>query len=257
MPVLGDPSQDGIVAELKRLAHDLVANYGKPSAIALVSAHYEEPSMTVGGAAAPSMIYDYGGFPPRSYKLQYPAKVHPVLAQRIAALVQQAGIACAVDETRGYDHGVFVPLMLMFPNADIPVVPVSVLRSQDPVEHMAVGRALRSLRDEGVLVLGSGATTHNFAFVDFQGRREGEVGHAFNTQLADVLGNVELGTAERQELASQFLHFHRAEEAQVRGKAEHFMPLFTVLGAANASAASAVSKVKMFNQLQTMFVFDD
>jgi aromatic ring-opening dioxygenase catalytic subunit (LigB family) len=259
MPVLGHASQTNIVNDLKRIAEQLVAKHGKPTAIAVVSAHFEEASMMVGGAEAPAMIYDYGGFPAASYSLKYSAKGDVNLARRMQRLLTEAGIKSTVDEKRGFDHGVFVPLMLMFPAADIPVVPVSVLHSQNPSEHMAVGKALQPLRDEGVLIIGSGSSTHNFAYADFKavsGGVKNFVGEAFNAQLASVLGDTQLNPLARMETLSGFLSFEKAVEAQVSGKAEHLMPLFTVVGAAGGSAATHSSRTTTFNQVQTSYVFD-
>ena len=233
LPVLGDPMHESLVDSWKQHRRDFFSDIA-PSAILLVSAHYETSSMKVGGAARPKMLYDYGGFPPESYKLQYPAPGEPALAAKAVELLTQAGVQAAVDADRAFDHGVFVPLMIMFPEATIPVVPVSVLRSQDPMEHMKVGAALSSLRDEGVLVIGSGSPSHNFATFG----SKGVVGKVFNDKLEEVLTGPSLPAPEKIAELSRFLEWPKAEEAQVRGQAEHFTPLFTVLGTSHHFAPS-------------------
>ena len=213
----------------------------RPKAIVVVSAHYDgdaDGTVRVGGAARPKMLYDYGGFPPESYKLQYPAPGAPDVAAKAVALLKAAGVKARLDADRPYDHGVFVPLMKMFPAADIPVVPLSVLPSQDPAAHVAVGRALAPLRADGVFFLGSGASNHNFAYLF--GRRQpkvpGVVGDGFHRRLnsvfAEAAATAASAAAGKKLLADleAYLDWPETEEAQARGAAEHFMPLFTILG---------------------------
>jgi aromatic ring-opening dioxygenase catalytic subunit (LigB family) len=133
----------------------------EPRAILVVSAHWESDGFAVTGAASPDLLFDYYGFPPHTYELTYPAPGEPGLAARIVALLQGAGLKAHVDETRGYDHGVFVPLKVAFPEARIPVVEMSLDASLDPAMHLAAGAALAPLRNEGVLIIGSGMSFHN------------------------------------------------------------------------------------------------
>jgi len=134
----------------------------KPKALLVVSGHWEENAFTFTGAADhPGLIFDYFGFPPETYQLTWPAPGAPGLAQRASKLLEAAGLPTAIDPARGFDHGVFVPLKVAFPQADIPVVQMSLHRSLDPALHVAAGQALAPLREEGVLVLGSGMSFHN------------------------------------------------------------------------------------------------
>jgi aromatic ring-opening dioxygenase catalytic subunit (LigB family) len=134
----------------------------QPRAILVVSGHWEEQAFTFTGAAEhPGLIFDYYGFPPETYQLAWPAPGAPWLAERGAALLREAGLPSAIDPERGFDHGVFVPLKVAFPDAGVPVVQMSLHASLDPALHVAAGRALAPLRDEGVLVLGSGMSCHN------------------------------------------------------------------------------------------------
>ncbi len=134
----------------------------RPRAILVVSGHWEEPTFAFTGASAhPGLIFDYYGFPPETYELTWPAPTAPWLAQRGYELLQKAGLPSAIDAERGFDHGVFVPLKVAFPEADVPVVQMSLHASLDPALHVAAGRALAPLREQGVLVLGSGMSFHN------------------------------------------------------------------------------------------------
>jgi aromatic ring-opening dioxygenase catalytic subunit (LigB family) len=134
----------------------------RPTSILIVSGHWEtRGGIAFTGATKPELIYDYGGFPPHTYQLRYDAPGAPELAQAAAELVTAAGIPTAIAPDRGLDHGVFVPLKVAFPDADVPVVEMSLDRSLDPALHLAVGRALAPLRDEGVLIVGAGMSFHN------------------------------------------------------------------------------------------------
>ena len=138
-----------------------------PRALLVVSAHWEEPVPTVLSSPQPPLLFDYYGFPPEAYRLQWPAPGQPALAARVRELLSAAGFASSEDGERGYDHGTFVPLKLSYPDADIPVVQLSLKQGLDAREHLALGRALAPLRDEGVFLLGSGNTFHNLrAFRD-------------------------------------------------------------------------------------------
>jgi len=132
-----------------------------PKALLVISAHWEEKVATLMTAPRPPMLYDYYGFPPESYKLTWPAPGAPALATRVQELLSQAGIPSATDDQRGFDHGTFVPLKLTYPDASIPTLQLSLLASLDPAAHLALGRALAPLRDEGVFIIGSGMTFHN------------------------------------------------------------------------------------------------
>jgi aromatic ring-opening dioxygenase catalytic subunit (LigB family) len=132
-----------------------------PKAIVVVSGHWEEPAFTASTAAHPELIYDYSGFPEHTYRLTWPAPGEPQLAKQVAGLLAQAGLPSAVSASRGFDHGVFVPLKVAFPEAKIPVVSLSLAASLDPALHLAAGLALAPLRDEGVLIVASGMSFHN------------------------------------------------------------------------------------------------
>ena len=153
---------DGPYRPLASSLADMPRQWGrKPRAVLVISAHWEEPAFTVMGHPAPPMLYDYGGFPPHTYSVKYPAPGHPALAEQVRALVGNAGLAAALDAQRGYDHGTFSPLAVMLPSAELPVVQLSLRRGLDPAEHLALGHALAPLRDDDVLIVGSGLSYHN------------------------------------------------------------------------------------------------
>jgi 4,5-DOPA dioxygenase extradiol len=142
---------------LKGLGHELP----RPRAILAVSAHWETPTPTLGGDENPKTIHDFYGFPDALYAMQYPAPGEPALAASTAELLEAAGLEARVHPRRGLDHGAWNPLMLVYPQADIPVVQLSIQTARGPAHHLALGQALAPLRDEGVLIMGSGNATHN------------------------------------------------------------------------------------------------
>jgi len=133
----------------------------KPDAILVISAHWEESAATLLGAKNPPMFYDYYGFPEQAYEITYPATGNPELADRIASLLQKNSIPARIDPKRGFDHGLFIPLKLMYPEANIPALQLSLLRGLNPAAHIALGKALRELMNENILVIGSGFSFHN------------------------------------------------------------------------------------------------
>lgn len=217
---------DRMAAYLRGIAQTLPA---RPSAILVVSAHWRTPSFSATSSAYPELIYDYSGFPESTYALQYPAPGSPALAQRVVALLSHAGLNAEEDAQRGLDHGVFVPLKMMFPDADIPVVQLSLRRDLDPAAHLAAGQALAALRDEGVLIVGSGMSFHNMrGYGDPNFTRPSEAFDAWLTQAAQA------SPAAR---ARALCAWHRAPHAydcHPAGHEEHLLPLMVVAGAARA-----------------------
>lgn len=204
-----------------------------PTALLVISAHWEEERPTVTSAEAPPLLFDYYGFPPHTYQLTWPAPGSPALAQRAQALLGAAGIEAAADPGRGYDHGVFVPLKLSFPRADVPTVALSLRRGLDPAEHLAIGRALAPLRDEGVLIVGSGMSYHNMR--RFMSPAAAAPSRRFDDWLAQT---VALPEAARSERLVQWTTAPDARECHPRE--EHLLPLMVVAGAAGADAGAQV-----------------
>ena len=159
----GGPLRQGF-SELESYLRGFAARLDqRPKAVLIISGHWEQSKPTVNAGAAPPLLYDYDGFPDYTYKLTWPAPGAPEVAARVQELLAVRGIDSLSNTSRGWDHGVFVPMKVMFPEADIPTVQLSLLRGWDPARHLAVGRALMPLRDEGVLIIGSGQTYHNMA----------------------------------------------------------------------------------------------
>ena len=152
LPILGDPGHKAMIDFMTRLPSRLQ----QPEAILVVSAHWEESAATLLGAEAPPMFYDYYGFPDEAYQINYPAPGEPALAERIAGMLEKNAIPSRIDPRRGFDHGLFIPLKMMYPQADIPCLQLSLLRGLDPSAHLSLGRALRELMAENILVIGSG-----------------------------------------------------------------------------------------------------
>jgi len=157
LPILGDPSHKAMVDFMKKLPSQIT----KPDAILVISAHWEESAATLLGANNPPMFYDYYGFPEQAYKITYPAPGNPELADRIARLLKKNNIPARIDPKRGFDHGLFIPLKLMYPEADIPSLQLSLLRGLNPAVHIALGKALHELMNANILVIGSGFSFHN------------------------------------------------------------------------------------------------
>jgi 4,5-DOPA dioxygenase extradiol len=193
-----------------------------PSAILAVSAHWEADLATVSRADQPATIHDFSGFPAPRYRLRYPAPGAPALAERVVALLTDAGVAVATHPTRGLDHGAWVPLSAMFPGAEIPVAQLS-LTHQNPTAHLRLGQALAALRDEGVLILASGAITHNFTWLDFNAAQP----HSRAVAFADWMGE-RLAAGETETLLDYRAAPHGAES---HPSEEHLLPLFVALGA--------------------------
>ncbi|CUG88855.1 aromatic ring-opening dioxygenase, LigB subunit, putative [Bodo saltans] len=251
LPVLNDPQHKPLIAAWKTIIGSLLEKYGTPKAIAVVSAHYEANQPSIGGAAAPKMLYDYGGFPAESYKLQYSAPGAPDIAKRMVESLNAAGLQGNLDAQRPYDHGVFVPLMVLFPDANIPVIPISVLNSQNGAEHIAMGRALSEFRKEGVLFLGSGSSMHNFKYFF----SNGVYGTEFNNALTKVLADPTLTAEGRLERMKDVRAFPGVAEAHPEGGFEHLMPLLTCVGLSQGALAVEASNVQLMGANLRDYVF--
>jgi aromatic ring-opening dioxygenase catalytic subunit (LigB family) len=198
-----------------------------PKALLVISAHWEEPVPTVMTAPRPTMYYDYYGFPPDSYAITWPAPGDPALAARVRELLGAAGFATAEDAKRGFDHGTFIPLKLTYPDADIPTVQLSLKAGLDPAEHLAMGRALAPLRDEGVFIVGSGMSYHNMR--GFRDPRARPISETFDAWLREA---ATLDPAARAERLAAWASAPGAR--QVHPREEHLLPLMVVAGAAGA-----------------------
>ncbi|MBK6516417.1 MAG: dioxygenase [Polyangiaceae bacterium] len=210
-----------------------------PRALLVVSAHWEEAVPTVSASPRPPMLYDYYGFPPASYEVQWPAPGDPALAARVRSLLGGAGIESAEDASRGFDHATFVPLKLAYPAAEIPTVQLSLKIGLDPSEHLAIGRALQPLRDEGVFILGSGLSYHNMrGFRDPSGRSGAG---SFDAWLGET---AELDPASRDRRLALWAKAPAARQCHPRE--EHLLPLMVVAGAAGADRGAIAYRGGVF-----------
>jgi len=222
-----DAENEALTAYLQSLAS---LTPEKPRALLVVSAHWEAKEPTVMTGTRPPLYFDYYGFPPESYRLTWPAPGDPRLAARVRELLGSAGFASAEDAERGFDHGAFVPLKLTYPNAEIPTVQLSLKAGLDPAEHLAMGRALAPLRDEGVLIVGSGMSYHNMRGFGGAGKAASEV---FDAWLHATV--VEDHAARDAKLTA----WTTAPSArQVHPREEHLLPLMVAAGAAGADRGS-------------------
>jgi aromatic ring-opening dioxygenase catalytic subunit (LigB family) len=204
----------------------------RPSAVLVVSGHWEEADFAVMSASRPGMIYDYDGFPADTYRIVYPAQGAPGIASRTADIIREAGLPVHIDDRRGFDHGAFVPLFIMYPEADMPVFQLSLQSGYDPLRHIELGRALAPLRAQGVLIIGSGLSYHNLGLFGPGAREPSE---AFDRWLADVMAS----PPDRR--TSALLSWEKAPYARVcHPKEDHLAPLFVALGAAETESAARV-----------------
>ena len=230
LPILGDPGHKSMVDFMTRLPEQLV----KPEAILVISAHWEENTATLLGAQNPPMFYDYYGFPPEAYEIKYPAPGYPGLADRIADMLSAHNIPSRIDTDRGFDHGAFIPLKLMYPQADIPTLQLSLLRGLDPAKHIALGMALRGLLNENILVIGSGFSFHNQrAFFSQQMGVPDPANDAFQNWLIETC----TGEINRSDLEQRLVEWENAPSARYcHPREEHLLPLHVCLGMAGSPA---------------------
>ncbi len=205
---------------------------GRPKAVLCVSAHWETEAPAVSGAASPETIHDFYGFPRPLYEMRYPAPGSPELARRVKTLLDDAGLECAIDPSQGLDHGAWVPMKLMYPRADLPVLQLSIQQPKGPAHHLRLGRALAPLRDEGVLILASGGAIHNL--------RELRGGGAAEPWAAGFGGWLDRAVAAGD--ADALIRYRELAPSGTRAhpRDEHFLPLFVALGAASKPKGTAL-----------------
>jgi 4,5-DOPA dioxygenase extradiol len=209
-----------------------ISQASPPRAVLAVSAHWEARVPTASLSGAPATIHDFSGFSKSLHQLHYPAPGAPDLAERAVARLAEAGVAADLHPGRGLDHGAWVPLMAMFPEARIPVTQLSVVRGADALAHFALGRALESLRDEGVLILASGAITHNFGWLDWLAAGRSAV-HPQAKSFADWLGE----KVAAHDAAALLAYRGAPNGAEANPTEEHMSPFFVALGAAGEDRA--------------------
>jgi len=219
MPILGDPGHKAMLDFMIALP----AQLHRPDAILVISAHWEESAATLLGAQNPVMFYDYYGFPEEAYKITYPAPGSPALADRIARILEKNKIPTRIDPKRGFDHGLFIPLKMMYPQADIPALQLSLLQGLSPAAHIALGKALRELMTENILVIGSGFSFHNMRAFSWQGTGDADPANdAFQNWLIETCA----GLPSEAEREKRLLEWEKAPSARyAHPREEHLLPV--------------------------------
>jgi len=245
LPLLGDKSHQSMISSLQEITSTLA----KPSAILVISAHWEADKVTITSGKNPSLIYDYNGFPDEAYQFKYPAPGDPVLAEKIFYLLKQNGIEAELDEQRGFDHGLFVPLKIMFPEADIPCIQLSLVNSLDPIEHIKIGEALSELKQESLLIIGSGMSFHNMKGFYNLSTQSQLMNKSFEEWLTDTCSNHEIDRTHRLEnwgKVSSARYCHPREE--------HLLPLHVCYGVSK-QACREVFELEIMNKKVSMYLW--
>ena len=249
MPLLGDTGHKEMVSCLE----DIASSVPVPNAIIVISAHWEEQIPTITAGKNPPLIYDYYGFPDDSYKIQYPCRGEPGLADEAHRVLISSEIDAALDDSRGFDHGLFVPLKIMYPEANIPCIQLSLVNTLDPKQHIAIGRALQTLCRENILVIGSGFSFHNLeAFFASDTSESHQLNHSFEEWLMKVCSSRDYSEEERTEM---LVHWSEAEGARYcHPREEHLLPLHVCYGVAE-SPCSESFRVTIMNKESSMYVW--
>ena len=249
LPLLGDKGHQNMVNFIREVAPQLV----KPSAILVISAHWEESKPTITSGKSPSLIYDYYGFPKASYEIEYPAPGAPELANRIFNLLGKANIEAKLDAQRGFDHGLFVPLKMLYPEANIPCVQLSLVNSLQPEEHIQMGKALADLRKDNVLVLGSGFSFHNLKEFFMPSTKESQfMNESFEQWLIETCSSTHFAEQEREQ---RLINWHAAPAASYcHPRAEHLLPLHVCYGVAG-SAAKKVFQFEIMGKMASAYLW--
>ncbi|MCQ4310523.1 dioxygenase [Pseudomonas stutzeri] len=222
----------------------------RPRAIVLVSGHWLELQVKVTASANPELIYDYGGFPAHTYELRYPAPGNPSLAMRLVDLLGEAGIEAGTDPQRGYDHGVFIPLKLMFPEAEVPVVQLSLRRDLDAQAHLDIGRAIAPLRDEGVLIVGSGMSFHNMR--GYGDPRFASISDEFDRWLSEAVASP---PAQRDAALQHWTEAPAARLCHPPRAEEHLLPLMVAAGAGATSPGRKIFSDRVMHTTLSAYQF--
>lgn len=249
MPLLGDEGHDEMVSCLQKISAKII----KPSAILVVSAHWEEKTPTLTSGVNPSLIYDYYGFPVESYQIEYPCPGESVLAGEICKALGNAHIPARLDRKRGFDHGLYVPLKIMYPDADIPCVQLSLVNHLDPLEHMKIGRVLQALNYENLLVIGSGFSFHNLnAFFAAETSESKKKNKLFEHWLVDTCSNQEIDEEQRANRLNQWTDAPFARYCHPRE--EHLLPLHLCYGLAG-SYCTEHFELEILNKKSSMYLW--
>ncbi len=247
--MMGDESHQEMIDLLLQIRIDLP----KPSVILLISAHWEQQQPTITGNANPELLYDYSGFPEETYRIKYPAPGHPHLAKEVYSLLKNKGFEPAIDNSRGFDHGMFIPLKIMYPEADIPCVQLSLVNNLDPSLHIEIGEVLADIQQEGLLVIGSGFSFHNMrAFFSSTSLQEENMNNAFEEWLIETCTSREIMESARREA---LINWEKAPHARYcHPREEHLLPLHVCYGINNC-ASSMFYPVKILRKRASFYLW--
>lgn len=249
LPLLEDEGHVEMVSCLQEIATKMA----KPSAILVVSAHWEEKIPTITSGARPSLMYDYYGFPEKSYSIEYPCPGEQALAKNIHQVLTNANISAKLDEKRDFDHGLFVPLKIMYPEADIPCIQLSLVHNLDPMVHINIGRALQSLNYNNLLVIGSGFSFHNMkAFFAPETSESKAQNESFENWLLDTCSNQDIDEEERTKRLAQWEEAPSARYCHPRE--EHLLPLHVCYGLAGTNCSERF-ELNILNKRSSMYLW--
>ena len=243
LPLLGDKAHHALIEALKKITRAI----DKPEAIVVFSAHWETDDIEITGGTQPSLIYDYFGFPEESYSITYPAKGIPELACDIASKLNELDIPVSVNPRRGFDHGMFVPLKLMYPHADIPCIQISLSRKLDPSFHIELGEALRAFREKNILFIGSGSSFHNLRHFFNPSEEDIQKNNAFHQWLNHTMCDATVSEASRK---NSLINWKQAPYSLFcHPREEHLIPLHICYGLAGKGAEQVYSSALFGMQL--------
>ena len=230
LPILEDNTHKKMIEFTKNISSKIE----RPNAIIVFSAHWEEEDVTIQSGSEPGILYDYYGFPESAYNITYPCKGNNILAEKVAKLLSESHINCRLDNNRPYDHGTYIPLKLMYPNADIPVIQISLNKNLDPLTHLNIGKALRPLLSENLLIIGSGFTFHNMRAFDFSGSNiEDTMNNTFQNRLIEICC-----TENEEERWEDLIKWEEIPGARYcHPREEHLLPLHICAGMAGNNGA--------------------
>ena len=249
MPLFDDPAHAEMVSYLKSLPQKI----SKPSAILLISAHWETEQVMITAQPNPELIYDYYGFPAPAYEVKYPSPGEPELAKQVQQVLKQSGIPAKLEYKRGYDHGVYVPLTLMYPAADIPVIQLSLVNSLDPALHLAIGKALQLLDYDNLLVIGSGFSFHNMKAFFAPNTADNQLkNQQFEDWLSITLSDKNIREDDRNERMTNWVQAPHARYCHPRE--EHLLPLHVCYGLAGR-ASDEHENITILNKQSSAFIW--
>lgn len=249
LPLLGDDGHREMTAVLQSLA----TRIGRPAAVIVVSAHWEQAVPTLTAGAQPPLIYDYHGFPAEAYKIEYACAGSPALAEKAVALLRENGLDARLDPLRGFDHGLFVPLKIMYPDAGVPCIQLSLMQGLDPAAHIEMGAALRGLEDGDLLLIGSGFSFHNMRAFFEPGTSDIEAKNmAFEHWLIDTCSDPQLPESQRRQ---RLENWEQAPSARFcHPREEHLLPLLVCYGATQA-ACREYFELRIMNRRASMYLW--